>query len=194
MTVGEAFLSAFLQVLFDRLASKNVVEVILAGDKGKILKKFQKTLLLLKAVLNDAEDKRVKNEAVRIWLDELKDVAFEAEDILDEFATEVLKRRLQSMSQSQVQTTFTQVWNLVPTSLNPRNLMFDVEIESKIKEITERLETIANERHELGLSEVAAGCSYKINETGSMVNESYIYGRDMDKKKIIRLLTAEWTK
>ncbi|XP_020240088.2 putative disease resistance RPP13-like protein 1 [Cajanus cajan] len=188
MPVEEVFLSAFLQVLFDRLATKNVIEVILAGDKGKILKKFQKTLLLIKAVLNDAEDKHVKNDAVRMWLVDLKDVAFDAEDILDKFATEVLKKRLESISQSQVQTTFTRVCNLIPTSLNPSNLMFDVEIELKIKAITERLETLANERHELGLSEVAARCSFKINETSSTVNESYIYGRDKDKDKIIQLL------
>ena len=143
MPVGEAFLSAFLQVLFDRLASKNVIEVILAGDKSKILKKFQKTLLLLKAVLNDAEDNHLKNEAVRMWLVELKDVAFDAEDVLDRFATEVLKRRLESMSQSQVQTTFAHVWNLFPTSLSS-------SMESNMKAITERLATLANERHELG--------------------------------------------
>nr|KYP41635.1 Putative disease resistance RPP13-like protein 1 [Cajanus cajan] len=123
-----------------------------------------------------------------MWLVDLKDVAFDAEDILDKFATEVLKKRLESISQSQVQTTFTRVCNLIPTSLNPSNLMFDVEIELKIKAITERLETLANERHELGLSEVAARCSFKINETSSTVNESYIYGRDKDKDKIIQLL------
>ncbi|XP_061346121.1 putative disease resistance RPP13-like protein 1 [Gastrolobium bilobum] len=184
MTVGEAFLSAFIQVLFDRLASKNVVDIILARDNDKVLKKFQKTLLLIKAVLNDAEDKQVKNEAVRMWLVELKDVVYDAEDVLDDFATGVLRRRLESESQ----TTFTQIWNRVPTSLNPSNLMFDVGIESKIKVITERLNNLANERHELGLSEIAAGCPFKFKETSSMVNESYICGRDMDKEKIIRVL------
>ncbi|KAL2326232.1 hypothetical protein Fmac_025290 [Flemingia macrophylla] len=181
------------EVLFDRLATKDVIEVILPGDKGKILKKFQKNLLLIKAVLNDAEEKHLENGAVKMWLIDLKDVAFDAEDILDQFATEVLNRRLASMSRSQVQNTFTQVLNLIPTSLNPSNLIFDVEIESKIKVINERLETLANERHELGLSEVAYRCSNKINETTSMVNESYIYGRDKDKEKIIQLLMENRT-
>ncbi|KAK7314048.1 hypothetical protein VNO77_39256 [Canavalia gladiata] len=187
MPVGEAFLSAFLQVLFDRLASKNVIDVILAGDKGKTMKKFQKTLLLIKAVLNDAEDKQVKNDAVRRWLVELKDVAFDAEDVLDEFATEVLKTRLESMSQSQVLTTFTQVWNFVPISFNPSNLMF------KLKDVAERLENLANERHELHLREDAPWRSYKIKETSSIVNESYIYGRDTDKEKIKQLLMENRT-
>ncbi|KAI4332875.1 hypothetical protein L6164_017750 [Bauhinia variegata] len=112
MAVGDAFLSAFLQVLFDRLASKNFIDAIQVGDNDKVVNKLKKTLLLIKGVVNDAEDKQVENEAVRMWLNELKDVSYDAEDILDDFATQVLRRRLESVSQN----SFTQILKLMKSS------------------------------------------------------------------------------
>ncbi|XP_041009492.1 putative disease resistance RPP13-like protein 1 [Juglans microcarpa x Juglans regia] len=45
-------------------------------------------------VLEDAEEKEVTNPDVKMWIDDLKDVAYTAEDILDEIATEALRRQL----------------------------------------------------------------------------------------------------
>ncbi|KAH7862843.1 hypothetical protein Vadar_010183 [Vaccinium darrowii] len=65
--VGGAFLSATLQVLFDRLASQN---------------------------------KKISDQAVKDWLDELKDVVYHAEDLVDEIATEALRCKVEAEYQS----------------------------------------------------------------------------------------------
>ena len=89
--VGGAFLSASLQVLFDRLASREVLSFI-RGRKlsDALLKKLERKLLVVHAVINDAEVKKFTNPYVKKWLLLLKEAVYEAEDILDEIVTEAV--------------------------------------------------------------------------------------------------------
>ncbi|XVF83095.1 hypothetical protein PTKIN_Ptkin16aG0105200 [Pterospermum kingtungense] len=69
--LGGAFLSATLQVLFDRMASQEVVDFI----RGK---------------------KLITNPNVKDWVAELKDAVYDAEDLLDEISMEALRSRLEA--------------------------------------------------------------------------------------------------
>lgn len=93
--VGGAFLSAVLQVLADKVASREILDFF-QGRKltDRLLKKLEATLLSVSAVLEDAEEKQVTKPDVRRWIDELKDAFYDAEDILDEIATDALQRKL----------------------------------------------------------------------------------------------------
>jgi hypothetical protein len=99
--VGGAFLSAFLQVAFDRLASPEVVDY-LKGNKpvDRLLQKLKMELISAHAVLNDAEEKQYTNPYVKEWLDELKHAAYDADDILDRIAYEALRCKLEAESQT----------------------------------------------------------------------------------------------
>ena len=89
--MGGAFLSAFLQVLFDRMASHEVIEFFRQSKlNNEPLRKLKTTLLLINAVLNDAEEKQIKDSAIKEWVNELKDAAYQAQDLLDEIATDAL--------------------------------------------------------------------------------------------------------
>ncbi|KAL5133225.1 putative disease resistance RPP13-like protein 1 [Glycine soja] len=86
--VGGAFLSAFLDVVFDKLVTDEVVDFI----RGKkldlnLLENLKTTLRVVGAVLDDAEKKQIKLSSVNQWLIELKDVLYEADDLLDEIST-----------------------------------------------------------------------------------------------------------
>ncbi|THF97519.1 hypothetical protein TEA_007740 [Camellia sinensis var. sinensis] len=90
--VGGAFLSATLQVLFDRLASREFVNFFRAQKlDDKLLRKLKSTLRGLNVLLDDAEDKQITNLAVKDWMDELKVAVYHADDLLDEIATEALR-------------------------------------------------------------------------------------------------------
>ncbi|XP_030934075.1 putative disease resistance RPP13-like protein 1 isoform X1 [Quercus lobata] len=97
--VGKAILNATRRVLFDRLASREVLDFI-RGRKvsDTLLKKLETSCLALNAVLNDAEEKEITNPAVKKWLDELKDAVYDAEDLLDEIATKALQCQLEAKS------------------------------------------------------------------------------------------------
>ncbi|KAJ4709306.1 Disease resistance protein [Melia azedarach] len=90
--IGEAVLTVTMEMLFKKLAS----EVLpLFGRQEKIrgdLEDWQKKLRKIKAVLDDAEDKQMRDEKVKDWLGDLKNLAYDVEDVLDEFATEALRR------------------------------------------------------------------------------------------------------
>lgn len=56
--------------------------------------KWRRTLQMLQAVLNEAEEKQLTDQTVRMWLHDLTNLAYDVEDILDEFATEALQHKL----------------------------------------------------------------------------------------------------
>ncbi|XP_019079095.1 putative disease resistance RPP13-like protein 1 [Vitis vinifera] len=187
--VGGAFLSASLQVLFDRLASREVVSFI-RGQKlsDVLLKKLERKLLVVHAVLNDAEVKQFTNPYVKKWLVLLKEVVYDAEDILDEIATEALRHKVEA---AESQTSTSQVGNIMDMStwvLAP----FDGRgIESRVEEIIDRLEDMARDRDVLGLKE---GVGEKLAQrwpSTSLVDESLVYGRDQIKEKMVQLLLSD---
>ncbi|KAL4333203.1 hypothetical protein GQ457_07G018610 [Hibiscus cannabinus] len=146
--VAEAFLSASLEVLLDTIVSRDVLNF----TKGKkleavLLKKLKPTLMSVKLVLDDAESKQVTNRAVGSWVDELKDAVYDAEDLLDEIATEALRNKMES--ENQTSSTAAKQVSRFFSSLNP----FKDGMESKLEEILGRLEYLVNQKDILGLKE-----------------------------------------
>jgi hypothetical protein len=45
-------------------------------------------------VLLDAEEKQAQNHAVKDWLQKLKDAMYDADDLLDDFSTQLLRRQV----------------------------------------------------------------------------------------------------
>lgn len=102
---GEIFLSAFLQVLFEKLASGGI-SLFLKREKGigpKVIQRWNKKLRLIEAVLSDAEQKQFHNNAVKLWLRDLQEFAYDLEDILDEFATDARLKEFNDQPQPQPQ-------------------------------------------------------------------------------------------
>ncbi|KAG6625408.1 hypothetical protein CIPAW_16G094500 [Carya illinoinensis] len=96
MVLTEVFLAASLSVLFERLASREFLDFAACrGGLRKRLDKWKKKLLEIQKVLGDAHDKQYTNREVKKWLEDVEDLAYDVEDILDELATEAnLQRNL----------------------------------------------------------------------------------------------------
>ncbi|XP_034701290.1 putative disease resistance RPP13-like protein 1 isoform X1 [Vitis riparia] len=171
---GGALLSASLQVIFDRMASRDVL-TFLRGQKlsATLLRKLQMKLLEVQAVLNDAEAKQITNLAVKDWVDELKDAVYDAEDLVDDITTEALRRKMESDSQTQV-----------------RNIIFGEGIESRVEEITDTLEYLSQKKDVLGLKKGVGENLSKRWPTTSLVDESGVYGRDVNREEIVKFLLS----
>jgi TFIIF-interacting CTD phosphatase-like protein len=66
---------------------------LLYGFKDE-LKKLEETVSTIQAVLLDAEEQQAHNHEVKNWLGKLKDVMYEADDLLDDYSTELLWRQV----------------------------------------------------------------------------------------------------
>ncbi|KAL7262841.1 hypothetical protein ACSBR1_001077 [Camellia fascicularis] len=200
--VGGAFLSATLQVLFDRLASREVINVFRGRKDGdRLLKKLNLSLLELRAVLNDAENKQITNPAVKEWVEELKDVIYHADDLVDEIATEALRSKSEadyqrSSSSTSSHSRLSQVLSLIPltltSSVSTTASFFDAGIESRLEKIIDDLEYFAQKKDVLGLTEVRGHNNWFVkSQTSSLVDESGVYGRDFDKEDVMKVLLSD---
>ncbi|XVF83165.1 hypothetical protein PTKIN_Ptkin16aG0111700 [Pterospermum kingtungense] len=182
--VGGAFLSAALQVLFERLASQEVMDFIRGKklEKG-LLKKLKPMLMSVKAVVDDAEERQITNPNVKDWVAELKDAVYDAEDLLDEIAFEAFRSRLEAEDQ----TPLTKVSRLI-SSLNP----FNRKMDSKLQDILERLESLVTQKDVLGLKEYRSRKkALQRSPATSLVDESGVYGRVDEIEAIMKLLHPE---
>ena len=140
--IGEAALSGFFQVLFSKLTSPELLEFLNQDQVQADLKKWKTMLLKIRAVLDDAEEKQMTSRAVKIWLDELGDLTFDVEDVLDKFAIEALQHKLNAEHSTSKEPM------LIPAcvSFNPSSIMFNTNMRSKIKEINTRLQESVTQR------------------------------------------------
>ncbi|KAM5585210.1 putative disease resistance RPP13-like protein 1 [Rosa sericea] len=184
--VGGAFLSSALAVLFDRMASRPVVDFI-RGKKTTIglIHKLKMKLLSVNKLLDDAEEKQLRNSRVREWLNELKDVLYHADDLLDEIKTEALRCKMEQQDSGSSNTY--QVLKFSSISIHE----LDKSLEPRIQEILDRLELIVNEKDVLDLKEGVKDRPQGRLPTTSLVVESSVYGRDEEKEAIIKLLLAD---
>ncbi|KAK4566201.1 hypothetical protein RGQ29_002433 [Quercus rubra] len=140
--------------------------------------KLQVSLTIVQAVLHDAEKRQVSDESVKIWLRQLKDVAYEADDVLDEYDYEILQQKVET--QNQVRSFF--------SPSNP--VVFRVKMAKRIKIINESLDEIKKDITLLGLiaSLNPIPQTGLDRETDSFIDGSEVVGRRDDILKIVDLL------
>ncbi|XP_022745578.1 putative disease resistance protein At3g14460 isoform X2 [Durio zibethinus] len=184
--VGGAVLSASLQVIFDRLASREIMDFI-RGKKLEdgLLKKLKLTLMSSNAALEYAENEPITNKSVKLLIDELKDAVYCVEDLLDEIAAEALRNRMESQGQTSMVTKVSRFFS----SRNP----FEEGMESKLGEILEKLEDLLNQDGIRSLKEYCRGGKkfQRSRETSSVDESGVFYGRDGEKEAIMKLLHPE---
>ncbi|KAB1228009.1 putative disease resistance RPP13-like protein 1 [Morella rubra] len=181
--VGGALLSAFLQVVIDRAASREVIDFLRRHKLiGGLVYKLKTALMAVNVLVEDAEEKQATKPNVKKWLDELKDAVYEAEDILDKVATQALRRKLDA----EFETTAIKVRNRTYASLSLYKLR------GKIEEVHDRLKSLAEQKDVIGLREGVTGRpSERLPTTSLMVEESGIFGRDADREEIIKGLLSK---
>ncbi|KAJ4724581.1 Disease resistance protein [Melia azedarach] len=192
--VGEMILNVTIELLLKKLAS----EVLpFFGRQEQIrtdLLEWERKLSKIQEVLDDAEEKQLTKDRVKNWLGNLKNLAYDVEDILDEFATESLKRNLQHQSQPST-SKFQNLFPSCCTNFSPQSVKFDYKMRSQIDEITRRLHSIEAEKNLLGLNEYSGERkSRKTREmppTTSLVNEDKVHGREKEKKQILEMLLKD---
>ena len=102
--LAEALLSVAFEKLFERLGSPEFLNFI-RGEKSvddDHLKELNVKLRRAKVLLNDAEERELEEPHVRDWLDDLKDVIYRAQDLVDEIDYQVLAEKQERDSKSKM--------------------------------------------------------------------------------------------
>ncbi|XP_050284587.1 putative disease resistance protein RGA4 [Quercus robur] len=160
------------------LGSIIVEEVKLASSVETEIENLTDTVSTIRAVLLDAEMQSSHNHQIKVWLSRLKDVLHDADDLLDDFSTEVMRRKV-----------MTKKVRLFSSSLNP--LAFSPKMGHEIKAIREKLNAIAKDKEAFHFSQSLVEPRVMTRgdrETYSFVLEDEVIGREDDKKEIMERL------
>ncbi|XP_031286098.1 putative disease resistance protein RGA3 [Pistacia vera] len=179
--MAEGILFSIARKILEGLGSSTVREGKLAwGVKGEI-KKLESTVNTIKLVILDAEEQHSKNREVTDWIQRLKDAFYDANDLLDDFFTQLRRGEVLSRNKlaNKVRIFFSKS-NQIANSLRMAH---------KIKTIREKLDEIKNDR-QFHLSErpIEKGVINIEKETHSFICVETVIGRDDDKSNVIRLL------
>ncbi|XP_030950178.1 disease resistance protein RGA2-like [Quercus lobata] len=86
----DILLSALVSSMVGNLNTSALQELGIALGLRDELDNLESTLSTIQAVLQDAEEKQWKSKPISNWLRNLKEGAYDADDVLDEFVTEAL--------------------------------------------------------------------------------------------------------
>lgn len=128
--MGEVVLSAFLQVLFQVIA--DLIRKELQSHSG--LQNERTSLIsdveMIQAVIRGAEKMQL-SELQKLWFIELKDVSYEATDVLDEYTYEIQRHQVIHLAPVRNSSFLSQ--------LSIRRQIFMHDMEEKIKDIANRI-------------------------------------------------------
>ncbi|XP_076914357.1 putative disease resistance RPP13-like protein 1 [Bidens hawaiensis] len=180
--MAEIVLSAFLAVLFEKLATTALKKLDHYKGIDAEIRKLQGSLNLIQDLLTDASQKELTNRSVKRWLNDLQHLAYNIDDVLDDLATEAMHREFNGESEGMT----SKVRKLIPTCCTNFSLTHD-----KFENITAKLQELVDQKTTLGLVVVKEETWPKdINRRlqTSMVDASSIVGRQTEKEALVREL------
>ncbi|XP_044499368.1 putative disease resistance RPP13-like protein 1 [Mangifera indica] len=190
--VLEPVVSELVKGLLKILGSNEVRDFArqLVGGVDSEIKELENKLKIVENLLRNAENWQLVDKRVKEWLDNLQHWAYDAEDLLDEFAYEALRHKRKAEHQASSSRGF----SCLPASFSSPS--FAVQMGSKIKKINSRLEELRQQRSaehefqkpsELPATNVAA--PPKPEETSS-VPLGQVYGRNEDEVELLKMVKS----
>ncbi|GLT78069.1 hypothetical protein SLA2020_496160 [Shorea laevis] len=198
MGVGAALVDHTVEWLINKLDSKATDWLKSRKEAPDALENWKKLLPNIRDVLEDAETKQLSNNAVKTWLSELRDIAYDMEDVLRGVEADARRQKFNLKTSDQASTSRARkrARKLIPTpswftgySCIPGDFKVGWETISKIKGITDRLKDIKARKDALDLKiedGTNRAVTQRIPTTG--MPESHVFGREKDKDAILQKL------
>ncbi|KAG5230707.1 Fom-2 family protein [Salix suchowensis] len=182
---AELLLTFAMKETLTRVSSIAAEGIRLAWGLEGQLQRLNKSLTMIQAKLQDAARRPVTDKSVKLWLERLQDVAYDAEDVLDEFAYEVLRK---DQKKGKVRDFF---------SLH-KPVAFRSSMGQKVKKIIEALDEIREDAAGLGLRSTSVQHENRAQEvcwdldrvTDSLLDSSEVVGREVDVSIVMDTLTS----
>ncbi|KAK8364840.1 hypothetical protein V6Z11_A02G010300 [Gossypium hirsutum] len=184
----EAIIGATIEVALSKAISiiEDQINLVVTWDFKDDLNKLRSSLDLARAFLQDAESRRV-DEPIKVWLQQLRCIAYAADDVLDELAYESLRRTTEANQMGK------KVSNFFSLSKNP--MAFSVKMGKNIKNISMSMDEIIDRALKFGLQQRVQSMGPVFSGIGGThsCNSSRVVGREADVQKIVDLLIGSNT-
>ncbi|XP_068662028.1 putative disease resistance protein RGA3 isoform X2 [Aristolochia californica] len=182
--VVDAALSSIFQGLCDRFTSylSTKAHEVFTFSREVEIKYLCRRLWNVRALIEEAEKGDVRDEAVRLWLSDLRDVANDIEDLLDQW------QYLDVQAANQYRLT---------SVLGRLKKTFIPNWVSRLDMILKKMDGIEGVEHGLPFSRVLSFLRQPKRKrsteflTGSMIDESTISGRRNDRENVIAILVSD---
>ena len=92
--MADALVSVVLEQLSSIINEKVGQEVRLVIGVDNEVEKLASNFRAIQAVFADAEERQLKDQLVKHWLDQLKDISYDMDDVLDEWGTAIAKSQI----------------------------------------------------------------------------------------------------
>ncbi|KAJ9692775.1 hypothetical protein PVL29_011726 [Vitis rotundifolia] len=183
--MAETILSIVLEQLASVARQGIEQEVRLMVGVKKEVPYLTEVLQTIRAVVADAEKRQVTEERVKVWLERLKDMAYQMEDVVDEWSTAILKLQIERVENAAILKKVSSCGIIPSPFICFKQVASRRHIALKIKDIKERLDDIERER--IRFNFVSSWSEERPQRliTTSAIDISEVYGRDMDKKAIL---------
>ncbi|XP_028799844.1 putative disease resistance protein RGA1 [Neltuma alba] len=169
--------------VFQGLTSLALEEFKLLWNAKHDAESMKNTILAIRATLLDAEAKANNNHQVSFWLARLKDVLYDADDLLDDLSTEALRRGIMTPNSvaKKVRIFFSK----------SNQVVYSLKMAHKLREVRGRLDEIDNDKKQFHLIDHPVKplpVLEQRKQTYSFVQEDEITGREEEKDLILRCL------
>nr|XP_043611553.1 putative disease resistance RPP13-like protein 1 [Erigeron canadensis] len=183
MAIAEVIVGAFVTVLFEKLASDDLIMLARSAGIYSELNKWNDKLLQIQAVLVDASHKHLRQASVQLWLNKLQHLAYDIDDVLDDLTTEAARRHMNE--ESYASTSTSKVLKIIPTKFHAYK--YGRKMGSKLYKITTKLHDLVEEKNLLGLTDNVGRSSSTVKrlEETSLVDVPSIVGREGDKELLL---------
>lgn len=138
--MADALVSAILQQLTEIIHREVEQGVKLLGNVEREVEQLTSLFEAIQAVLEDAERRQLNEVTVKNWLAKLKGVAYDMDDILDEWSTAIWQMESTEKSPAARRN---KVSSFLPSCFHFNRVMFRYDIALKIKEVRSRMDAIA---------------------------------------------------
>lgn len=185
---GSSQESSSLNTMMKNLFSHSTEETNVVPAIREELEKLKGSLCMIQPVSQDKQRLQDKAEIIKLWLQKVGDLAYDADNALAEFGYEILRHEVELQNQTKNKVS------LFPS--HSSNKEFRQEMMPKVSDIRNKLEMINKEVKEFAISD-----DFKIiigsppqrevsHEIGSLIAQPKIVGRESDVSKIVEMLIS----
>ncbi|XP_019189979.1 PREDICTED: disease resistance protein RGA2-like [Ipomoea nil] len=179
---------AIISIVMDQLSiiiKDQAQELRAALGVEKEIKHLQSKLNKIRAVLDDAERRSFKEKGVKLWVEEIQDLCYDVEDVLDQWNTRTRRQQMEVAAAPAAGSCS----SFLPSCFHFKRIVMYRDIAKKIKELDSRLDRITKEKDQFRFDHASVERTQtKRVSSVSFVDESEIQGRESDASALISKL------